>query len=104
MQNILISSKRKPNFLEGDRDRGFYNSVFHFFPNKNNIKLYSRNTSVGAVFAEKFNRTIGDLPKRPVFERTDGNWVDVLPNITKQYNTGIHTSTKLTPIQASSKK
>ena len=51
-ENILIKSKRKPNFFEGDRDRGFYNKIFQDFLNKNNIKLYSRNTSVGAVFAE----------------------------------------------------
>ena len=72
--------------------------------NKNNIKLYSRNTSYGAVFAERFNRTIRDLLKRPVFEKGDGNWIDVLPTITKQYNKKVHSSTKLTPIQASLKK
>ena len=72
--------------------------------NKNNIKLYSRNSSYGAVFAERFNRTIRDLLKKPVFEKGDGNWIDVLPTITKQYNTRIHSSTKLTPIQGSLKK
>ena len=67
------------------------------------MKLYSRNSSYGAVFAERFNRTIRDLLKRPVFEKGDGNWIDVLPKITKQYNNRIHSSTKLTPIQASLK-
>ena len=103
-ENILISSKRKPNLLEGDRDRGFYNNIFQDFLNKNNIKLYSRNSSYGAVFAERFNRTIRDLLKRLVFENGDGNWIDVLPTITKQYNNKVHSSTKLTPIQASMKK
>ena len=28
---------------------------------------------MGAVFAERFNRTIRDHPKRPVFERVMGN-------------------------------
>ena len=41
--------------------------------------------------------------KRPVFERGDGNWIDILPTIPKQYNNRIHSSTKLTPIQASLK-
>ena len=45
-----------------------------------------------------------DLLKRPVFEKGDGNWVDILPTITKQYNNRIHSSTKLSPIQASLKK
>ena len=103
-EKILISSKRRPNFLEGDRDRGFYNNLFQDFLNKNNIKLYSRNSSYGAVFAERFNRTIRDLLKKIVFEHGDANWIDVLPTITKKYNNRIHSSTKLTPIQASLKK
>ena len=103
-ESIIISSKRSPNLLQGDRDRGFYNNIFQEFLNKNNIKIYSRNSSYGAVFAERFNRTIRDLLKRPVFEKGDGNWIDVLPTITKQYNNRIHSSTKLTPIQASLEK
>ena len=103
-ENILISSKRKPNLIETDRGKEFYNNFFQDFLNKNNIKLYSRNSSYGAVFAERFNRTIRDLLKKIVFERGDANWIDVLPTITKQYNNRIHSSTKLTPIQASLKK
>ena len=103
-ENNLINSKRSPNLIESDRGKEFYNNIFQDFLNKNNIKLYSRNSSNGAVFAERFNRTIRDLLKRPVFERGDGNWIDVLPKITKQKNNRMHSSTKLTPIQASLKK
>ena len=42
--------------------------------------------------------------KKPVFEKGDGNWIDVLQTITKQYNYRVHSSTKLTPVQASLKK
>ena len=103
-EKILISSKRKPNLIETDRGKEFYNNIFQEFLNKNNIKLYSRNSSYGAVFAERFNRTIRDLLKKPVFEKGDGNWIDVLQTITKQYNNKTHSSTKLTPTQASLKK
>ena len=103
-ENILISSKRKPNLIETDRGKEFYNNIFQDFLNKNNIKLYSRNTSLGAVFAERFNRTIRDLLKRPIFEKGDGNWIDVLQTITNQYNNRIHSSTKLSPKDASLKK
>ena len=103
-ENILISSKRSPNLIESDRGKEFYNNIFQDFLNKNNIKLYSRNRLYGAVFAERFNRTIRDLLKKPVFEQGDGKWIDVLQAITKQYNNRVHSSTKLTPIQASLKK
>ena len=103
-ENILISSKRKPNLIETDRGKEIYNNIFQDFLNKNNIKLCSRNSSYGAVFAERFNRTIRDLLKKVVFEQGDANWTDILPTITKQYNNKVHSSTKLTPIQGSLKK
>ena len=84
--------------------KNFFNNIFQDFLNKNKIKLYSRNSSYGAVFAERFNRTIRDLLKRPVFEKGESNWIDVLPKITKQYNNRVHSSIKLTTIQASLKK
>ena len=103
-ENILISSKRRPNLIESDRGKEIYNNIFHDFLNHNNIKLYSINSSFGSVFAERFNRTIRDLLKKIVFEQSDAEWIEVLPTKTKQYNNRIQSSTKLTPIQASLKK
>ena len=48
-ENFLINSKRKPNLIETDRGKDFYNNIFQDFLNKNNIKLYSRNSSFGSV-------------------------------------------------------
>ena len=42
--------------------------------------------------------------KKPLFEKDDGNWIDVLPTKTKQYIIRICYSTKLKPTQASLKK
>ena len=103
-ENIIINSKRKPNLIETDRGKEFYNNIFQDFLIKNNIKLYSRNSSYGAVSAERFNRTIRDLLKKIVFEHGDAKWIDILPTITKHYNNRIHSSTKLSPKDASLKK
>ena len=103
-ENILTNSKRKPNLIETDRGKEFYNNIFQDFLNKNNIRLYSRNSSYGAVFAERFNRTIRDLLKKIVFEQGDAKWIDILSTITEQYNNRRHTSTKLSPKDASLKK
>ena len=103
-ENILMSSKRKPNLIESDHGKEFYNNNFQDFLNKNDIKLSCRNTSLGAVFAERFNRIIRDLPKKIVFEQGHAKWIDILPTITKKYKNKVHSSTKLTPIQASLKK
>ena len=83
---FYLRSKRKPNLIETDRGKEFYDNLFQDFLSKNNNKLYSRNSSYGAVFAEKFNHTIRDLLKKIVFEQVDAKWTDILPTITKQYN------------------
>ena len=67
-ENILINSKRKPNLIESDRGKEFYNNIFQDFLNKNDIKLYSRISSNSAVLAERFNGTIRDLLKKIVFD------------------------------------
>ena len=88
--NIIKISKRKPNLIETDRGKEFYNNIFQDFLDNTNIKIFSRNSSYGAVFAERFNHTIRDLLKRPVFEKGASNWIDILPTITKQYNNRTH--------------
>ena len=90
--------------IEKDDGSEFVNKLFNNLLNTKKIKRYSRNTALGAVFAERFNRTIRDLLKKLVFEKGDGNWIDILQTITKQYNNRRHTSTKLSPIEASLKK
>ena len=100
----MKSSIRKPISIESESVKDFYNNTFQDFLIKNKIKIFSRSSSYGAVFAERINRTIRDLFKRPVFEKGDGIWIDVLPTITKRYNFRKHSLTKLTPIKASLKK
>ena len=100
----MISSKRNPNLIETDRGKEFYNGIFQKFLKNNNIKPYSRSSSIGAVFAERLNKSMRNLLKMFVFERGDANWIDALPTITKQCNNRIHSSTKLNRIQDSLKK
>ena len=103
-ENILITSKRKPNLIESDRRKEFYKNIFQDFLNKNNIKICLRNTSVGAAFAGRLNRTIRDVLKKVVFDYGDAKWSDILQSITKQYNNRVPSSTKLSPKDASLKK
>ena len=100
---ITKLSNRKPNLLETDDGMEYVNKKFDAFLNKHNIKRYSRNTALGAVFAERFNRTKRNLLKKPVFLAGHADWISKLPSVIKQYNNTIHSSTKMTPIQASEK-
>ena len=99
----IKTSRRKPNLLETEDGKEYNNKILNDFLSKHNNKCYSRNTTQGAVFAERFNRTIRNLLKKPVFEKRNANWLSELPFVIKQYNNIIHNSTKTTPIQASIK-
>ena len=90
--------------LETDEGADFVSKVFTKLLNSNNLKRYSKNPGLVAVFAGRFNRIIRDLLKRPVFEKGDGIWVDMLPAKAKPYNHRTNSSTKLTPTQTSLKK
>ena len=82
----IKTSRRKPNLLETDDGEEFVNKIFSEFLNNHNINRYSRNTALGAVFAERFNRTIRNILKKPVFEKGSADWIGELSSVTKQYN------------------
>ena len=100
---IIKSARRKPNLLETDDGKDYVNNIFNEFLNNKNIKRYSRNTALGAVFAERFKRTIRNLLKKPVFEKGNADWLSELPSVIRQDNITIHSSTKMKPIDASKK-
>ena len=101
--NILTSSKRSPLKIESDRGSEFYNSIFQNFLKTKIIQHYSRFTDKGPSIAERVNRTIRNLLKKPVFEKGNADWLTELPSIIKQYNNTIHHSIKMKPIDASNK-
>ena len=80
------------------------NKNFNEFLINHIIKRYSRNTALGAVFAERFRRTIHNILKKPIFLGGKANWSSELPSVIKQYNNTIHSSKKMTPVQASKKQ
>ena len=97
------TSKRKPNLLETDDAKEYVNKVLNDLSKTNIIKRNFRNTAEGAVFAERFNRTICKLVKKPVFGKENAGWLSELPSVIKKCNNTIHHS-KMTPIQASKEK
>ena len=101
--NFLTTSKRKPLKIESDRGTEFYNSIFQNFLRLKNIHHYSGFTDKGPSIAERVIRTVRNLLKKPVFEKGRADWVSESPSVIKQYNNTIHSSTKMTPIQASKK-
>ena len=66
-----------------------------------NIQHYSRFTGKGPSIAERVIRTVRNLLKKPVLEKCKADWLCELPSVNKKYNSTIHSSTKMAPIQVS---
>ena len=91
VSNIINKSKRKPKLIETDDGKEFDNRTFNDFLKVNDNKKNNRYTDKGTVFAERFNRTIRNFLKKPVFEKSNCNWLDELPLVIKKnYNTIQH--------------
>ena len=100
---FLTTSKRKPIKIESDRGADFHNSIFQFFLKVKNIQHYSRFTDKGPSIAERVNKTIRKLLKKPIFEKSNADWLSELSSVIDKYNITINCSTKMTPTQASKK-
>ena len=81
---IIKSSNRNPNLLETDAGKEYINKIFNDFLNNNNIKRYSRYNDKGAVFAERFSRTIRHHLKKRVIEKGKADWLSEISSVTKQ--------------------
>ena len=100
---ILRTSQRSPIKLESDRGSEWYNSIFQIFFRNKIIQHYSRFIDKGPSIAERVIRTIRNLLKKPVFEKTKADWLSELQSVIKKYNNTIHSSTIMTLNQASKK-
>ena len=101
VSNVLTTSKRTFIKIESDRGMEWYNSVFQNFLKSKNIHHYTRFTDKCPSIAERVVRTVRNLLKKPVFEKRNADWLSEVPSVIKKYNITIHSSTKMTPNQAS---
>ena len=67
------------------------------------IHHFTRYTDKGPSKAERIIRTIRNLLKKLIFLAGNADWLSELSPVIKQYNNTIHSSTKMTPVQASKK-
>ena len=103
LSNILSSSKRSPHKIESDRGAEFYNSIFQNFMQSKKLYHYAKFIDEGPSIAERMIRARRILLKKLVFLAGYADWISELPSIIKRYINTIHSSVKMTPIQASKK-
>ena len=94
-------TKRKPDKNWSDRGKEFYNKTFLDFLKQNEIQIYSTHSDLKAVFVERFNRTLLDLIKKPMYIEGKACWLNHLDVAMEKYNNRVHGTIKMTPFEMS---
>ena len=71
------------------------------FLKQNEIQIYSTHSDLKAVFVERFNRTLLDLFKEPMYIEGKACWLNHINSALDEYNNRVHTTTRMTPFEAS---
>ena len=100
LKSLIEKEKRKPHKIWSDRGKEFYNTTFLHYLKEQNIQIYSTHSDLKAVFVERFNRTLLDLIKEPMYIEGKGNWLNHLDAALQKYNNRVHGTTKMTPFEA----
>jgi hypothetical protein len=101
-KSIFNTSHRKPKKIWSDHESGLYSNEFQNFCIENDIILYSTQSELKAMIVERFNRTFKEKLWRKFTELNDSNhWVNLISLILSDYNNTIHSTIKMTPIEAS---
>ena len=101
-QNVLNSSKRKPNKIRGDQDSKFNNYSFKKWLKDNDIEMYSPFNNGRSVVAERFIRTLNNKIYKDMTTVSKNVYFDVLDDIVNEYNNTVHEIIKMKPIDIKS--
>ena len=101
-ERILSSSGRTPKNLWADEGSEFYNEVWKDKLALEDITLYSTGSDRKAPVIERFNRTLKTWMYETFTVEKNEEWVTLLPDLMKRYNSEhVNSTIKLTPEQAS---
>ena len=87
----------RPNRLQVDEGREFYNRHVRDVMEKNNIELFSIFSPHKCAHVERLNRTIKNKLEKIFTASNNKNWIDVLDDVISAYNNSVHSSTKKRP-------
>ena len=100
----IIFEKRKPEKLWTDNGKEFYNKNMDDLRKLYDIELYSTENEEKSSIVERWIRTMKEKMWKYFTDNNTYKYIDALPELVEDYNNTVHSSTKLTPIEASKKK
>ena len=99
-----IFKEAKPELLQVDQGSEFYNKKFQDFLDENDVKLFSTHSDKKAAVVERFNRTLKMRMGKLFDVNQSFRYVDNLSDLVYNYNSSLHRTIKMTPIEAIKEK
>ena len=94
-----IFKERKPEKMWVDKSKEFYNKDV-----KDLIELYTTENEENSSVVERWIRTMKEKMWKYFSAKSTNVYIDVLPDLVREYNNTRHSSIKMTPVKASKKE
>ena len=94
-----IFEERKPEKLWTDKGTEFHNDNV-----KGLVELYSTENDEKSSVVERWIRTIKEKMWKYFTDNNTYTYIDILPDLVEDYNNTVHSSVKMSPIEASKKE
>ena len=98
----IFKTKRVPKKLHVDFGTEFYNTNVKKLLKDNGVHLYSTYGNMKATIIERFNRTLKTNMWRKFTLNGNYKWVDILKDLTADYNKSFHRTIGVRPIDVNS--
>ena len=96
LKDIFKESGRRPAKLWTDKGREFFNKDV-----RDLVELYATENEEKSSIAERWIRTMKEKMFKYFTDYNTNKYIDALPDLVEDYNNTVHSSTKLTPVEAS---
>ena len=94
---LALADPRKPERLQTDKGKEFFNREFADLMRKNDIQHFASESDQKAAVVERFNRTLKTRIWTYLSAKRTKKWADVLPAIVSSYNGSYHRSIGMAP-------
>jgi transposase InsO family protein len=99
LEAIFTRTARRPQRIETDQGKEFYNGEFTALCRREGIHHFSTQSSHKASVVERFNRSLKELMYKHFTAENTYRWMDVLGKLLETYNSRYHRSIKMSPNQ-----
>ena len=93
----ILRQGRRPNRLQTDRGKEFYNRTFQQWAQKHGIQHFSTDGDAKAALVERFNRTLKERLYRYFTAANTFQFLDELPRLVEGYNATRHRAIGMAP-------